>query len=68
MYHQQLKQVRIYLSNNEIVFGDIIDQNKLEFVVELRGGAHMRIMRAAIIYIEENVEAPAQPELQRRAR
>jgi hypothetical protein len=68
MYHQQLKRARIRLSNDETVFGDIIDQNAWEFVVQLMGGKRLRIMRVAVVYIEEDTEAPEKPELQRISR
>ena len=53
----QLKDVRIRMSNDEIIVGNIVDQTETEFIVQVKAGGIIRVMRGAVVYIEETSAA-----------
>jgi hypothetical protein len=52
-YQRQLTKVKIRLSNDEEIHGDIIDQDDTEFIVKDGDGAIWRVMRGAVVYVRE---------------
>lgn len=50
---KQLTKVKIRLSNDETFFGDIIDQDDRELILKTKDGFVLRLMRGAVVYIQE---------------